>query len=202
MNFNLQGATMRKPILLALGLALAASPLAASTWTLDQSHTEIAFETTHLGITKVRGRFTQADAKITLNEKDLSKSRVEITIPVKSVSTNNEKRDGHLLNDDFFAADKNPNITFKSTKIAKDGDAYALTGNLTIRGVTKPVTLKAQISEPVATDWGFNKRAISLRGSINRFDYGVAWGNKTKAGSLIVAEKVDLIIDGQIDQKK
>jgi polyisoprenoid-binding protein YceI len=193
---------MRKSLLLAFGLALATSPLAASNWALDQSHTEIAFETTHLGIAKVRGRFTQADAKITLNDKDLTKSKVEISIPVKSVSTNNEKRDGHLQSGDFFAADKNPNISFKSTKIAKDGDAYALTGDLTIRGVTKPVTLKAQISEPIATDWGFNKRAISLRGSINRFDYGVAWGNKTKAGSLIVGEKVDLIIDGEIDQKK
>lgn len=192
---------MRKT-LLSLGLLLAAAPLAAGDYKIDAAHTEIGFQVTHLGIAKVRGRFTEADAKIKLNEKDLTKSKIEISIPVKSVSTGAAKRDGHLQSGDFFLAEENPNITFKSTKIVKTAEGYDLIGDFTIRGITKPITLKAQIGEPLATDWGFNKRAFSLRGQINRFDYGVAWGNKTKAGSLVVGELVDLIIDGEIDEKK
>lgn len=188
---------------LALGLGFSAPDLAAKTaaWTLDPSHTEIGFETTHLGVTKVRGRFTEAKASIKLDEKDLTKSQVEATIPVRSVTTANERRDQHLLNDDFFAADKHPEIRFKSTRIAKDGDGYAVTGDLSIRGVTKPVVLKAQVSEAFEGPWGGQKRGFSLRGEIDRFDYGVAWGNKTKAGNLVVAPKVQLIIDGQLDRK-
>lgn len=194
---------MRKtPLFLALGLALATAPLAASTWTIDPAHTEIGFEVTHLAIAKVRGRFTKADAKIELNDKDLSKSKIEISIPVSSVSTGAEKRDGHLQTPDFFDAAKTPNITFKSTKIVKTAEGYDLTGDFTIRDVTKPLTLKAKLSDAFLTDWGTNKRALSLRGSINRFDYGVAWGKKTAAGSLVVSETVDLIIDGEIDEAK
>lgn len=192
---------MRKT-LLTLALALASAPLLAADYKIDPSHTEIGFQVTHLGIAKVRGRFTEADAKISIHDKDITKSKVEITIPVKSVSTGAAKRDGHLQTPDFFFAEENPNISYKSTKIVKTDEGYDLIGDLTIRGVTKPISLKAQIGEPLATDWGFNKRAFSLRGQINRFDYGVAWGNKTKAGSLVVAELVDLIIDGEIDEKK
>ncbi len=190
---------------LSLALAMAVAPLAlpakVSTWTLDQSHSEIGFEVTHLGIAKVRGRFTEGNATIKLDAKDITKSKVQITIPVKSVSTGNAKRDGHLLDGDFFEAAKHPNIEFKSTKISKTSDGYLLEGKLSIRGVTKDVALKAQLGEPLATDWGFNKRAFSLRGSINRFDYGVAWSKKTKAESLVVGETVELVIDGEIDEK-
>lgn len=191
---------------LSLALAVAFAPLAlpakVSTWTLDHSHTEIGFQATHLGISKVRGRFQEGNASIQLNEKDLSKSKVKISIPVKSLSTGNAKRDGHLLGGDFFEADKHPNIEFNSTKISKSADGYLLEGKLSIRGVAKDIALTAQLGEPLATDWGFNKRAFSLRGSLNRFDYGVAWSKKTKAESLVVGETVELVIDGQIDEKK
>ena len=187
--------------LLALGLALAAAPLSADIYTLDASHTEVGFQVTHLSVAKVRGRFTAYDAKIDINEKDVTKSKISISIDAASVSTGNPKRDGHLQNEDFFDAAKNPKIAFKSTKIAKAADGgYSVTGDLTIRGVTKPVTLKASLSEPFETDWGTVKRAFSLSGAINRFDYQVGWNKKTKTGSLVVAEEVQLVIDGEIDK--
>jgi polyisoprenoid-binding protein YceI len=193
---------MRKtPLFLALGLALAAAaPLAATTYTFDKAHTEIGFEVTHLGVSKVRGHFTDNTATITLDDADLTKSTVEISIPVASVSTGQPKRDADLQGEDFFGAEKNPNITFKSTKVVKTADGYDLTGDFTIHGVTKPLTLKAKISDVFDGGWGMTKRGFSLRGSINRFDYGVVWGAKTPGGTLVVSETVDLVIDGELLQ--
>lgn len=186
--------------LLGLALALAVGSLPASDWKLDPAHTEVGFVTTHLKFAKVRGQFTGYDGKISLNDKDLTKSSVELTVQVSSVETGNPKRNGHLQTDDFFNAEKYPEIKFKSTKIKKDRDGYKLSGDLTIRDVTKPVTLSAKISEPFKTDWGATVRGFSLNGEINRFDYGVAWG-KTNGGSLVVGETVGLEIQGEIDQK-
>jgi len=192
---------MRSSLLsLAAVLAVAASPLSASSWHFDTHHTEVGFEVVHLGVSKVRGHFKDYSGVIQLDDKDLSKSKVELTIPVASVDTGTAKRDSDLQGDNFFGAEKNPNITFKSTKISKTADGYDLTGDLTIHGTTKPVTLKATITDAVATDWGAIKRGFSLRATINRFDYNVNWGAKTKLGTLVASENVALVIDGEIDQ--
>ena len=186
---------------LSLGLTLAlAAPLAADTYTMDPAHTEIGFQTLHLGISKVRGHFTAYEGKVNINEKDITKSSLEVSISAASVETGNPKRNGHLGGPDFFDADKNPKITFKSSKIVKTTDGYDVSGDLTIRGNKKPVTLKATISDLTPTPWGVSKRAFSLEGSINRMDYGVAWGAKTPGGTLVVAEQVKLIIDGELDK--
>lgn len=185
---------------LGLALVLAVGSLSASEWKFDPTHTEVSFVATHLKFTKVRGQFKDFDGKVSLNDKDITKSNVSLTVKVASVQTGAPKRDGHLQTTDFFDAEKYPNITFKSTKIEKSGDGYKLTGDLTIRDVTKPVTLDAQISDPLKTDWGSTVRSFSLSGSINRFDYNVAWGKKT-GGSLVVGETVILDIQGELDQK-
>lgn len=185
---------------LGLALALAVGSLPASEWKFDPAHTNVGFIATHLKFTKVRGQFKDFDGKVSLNDKDLTQSSVSLTIKVASVETDNPKRNGHLQSDDFFDAAKYPTISFKSTKIEKSGDGYKLTGDLTIRDVTKPVTLDAQISEPLKTDWGSNVRSFSLNGSINRFDYNVAWGKKM-GGSLVVGETVVLDVQGELDQK-
>jgi polyisoprenoid-binding protein YceI len=191
---------LRSHALLALGLALATSPLAASSWHFDTHHTEVGFEVVHLGVSKVRGHFKDYQGKILLDEKDLTKSKVELTIPVSSVDTGTAKRDSDLQGEPFFGAEKNPNISFKSTSVTKTAEGYDLTGDLTIHGTTKPVTLQATITDAVTTDWGATKRGFSLRATINRFDYNVNWGAKTKLGTLVASEKVALVIDGEIDQ--
>jgi polyisoprenoid-binding protein YceI len=193
---------MRKHFL-GLSLALLAAPLAAAPYELDKAHTEIGFETIHLGVAKVRGRFTAYEGKVDINDKDLTKSQVEIAIQASSVQTGVDRRDQHLQGEDFFNVTKTPSITFKSTSIAKNpAGGYLVKGDFTLRGVTKPLKLKALISDAFATDNGGSKRAFSLEGSINRFDYGVGWNKKTKAGSYVVGEQVRLLIDGELDKQK
>jgi polyisoprenoid-binding protein YceI len=189
--------------LMALSLGLLAAPLAATPYDIDSAHTEIGFETIHLSVAKVRGRFTDYSATIDLNDKDLTKSQVQISINAGSAQTGVERRDGHLKGEDFFNVEKTPNITFKSSSITKNpAGGYLVSGELGIRGVTKTVKLKAVISDAFATDSGGTKRAFSLEGSINRFDYGVGWNKKTKTGSFVVGEQVKLVIDGELDKQK
>jgi len=189
---------MRKT-LLGLALALAASPLAAAPYDIDPSHTEIGFEAVHLSVTHVHGRFTGFSGTVDLDSKDLTKSKVTLSIDAATVQTGVDRRDNHLKSADFFDVTNTPKITFTSTKIVKTKDGYDLTGDLTIRGVTKPVTLQAQISDD--TDMGPMmgvRRGFSLRGSINRFDYNVGWSMKTPGGTLIVGENIALNIDGEL----
>lgn len=193
---------MRKT-LLALALGLLAVPLAADVYTIDPAHTEIGFETIHLSFAKVRGRFTDYSAKLDLNDKDLTKSTVAISIQAASANTGVEMRDNDLKTEKFFDVTKTPTITFKSSSITKNSmGGYDVMGDLSIRGVTKPVKLRAILSEAFPTDDGGTKRAFSLLGSINRFDFGLGWNKKTKTGTLVVGEQVKIDIDGEIAKEK
>ncbi|HEX2877330.1 MAG TPA: YceI family protein [Polyangiaceae bacterium] len=167
-------------------------------WKLDPSHTSIGFSVPHLVISSVDGRFKEASATVKLDDADLTKSDVSVTINTASVDTGDAKRDEHLRSPDFFDAKKFPTVTFKSTKISKAGSGYKLTGNLTIRDVTKPVTLDATVSAPVKTPWGNQARAATVTGKVKRGDFGLKWNKALETGGVVVGEDVTINVKAEV----
>jgi polyisoprenoid-binding protein YceI len=167
-------------------------------WKLDPSHTSIGFTVPHLVVSSVDGRFKEASAVVKLDDADLTKSDVSVTINAASVDTGDAKRDEHLRSPDFFDAKKFPTLTFKSTKISKAGKGYTLTGNLTIRDVTKPVTLDAIVSAPVKTPWGNQARAATLTGKVKRGDFGLKWNKALETGGVLVGDDVTINVKAEV----
>lgn len=190
---------MMKPLLAALPLLVAGIAHADSVeWKLDMSHTKVGFSVPHLVVSSVEGRFKEATAKIVLDDGDLTKSEVTVEINAASIDTSDTKRDDHLRSPDFFDVKKFPKLTFKSTKIAKSGAGYKLAGNLTIRDVTKPVTLDATLSAPVKTPWGNQARAAKVTGKLKRSDFGLTWNKALEAGGVLVGEEVTLNVTAEV----
>lgn len=165
-------------------------------YTLDPVHTRLGFVARHAMVTKVRGRFQEFEGSDYLDAQNPSDSNVEVTIHAKSVDTGSGDRDNHLRSNDFFDMDQYPTITFKSTGIEAQGDgSYRVTGDLTIKGTTKPVTIDFDFTGAAIDPWG-NQR-VGFEGStiINRKDWGVSWNAPLEAGGLLVSEKVTLEID-------
>ena len=188
-----------KRLFAALPLLIAGIAHADSVeWKLDLSHSSVGFSVPHLVVSSVDGRFKEATAKVSLDEADLTKSQISVEINTASVDTGDQKRDDHLKGPDFFDVKKFPKVTFKSTKIAKSGAAYKLTGDLTIRDVTKSVTLDATISAPVKTPWGNQARAAKLSGKIKRSDFGLKWNKALEAGGVLVGEDVTLDVKAEV----
>jgi polyisoprenoid-binding protein YceI len=180
--------------LLVAGIAHADS----AEWKLDLSHSSIGFSVPHLVVSSVDGRFKEASAVVKLDDADLAKSDVSVTINAASVDTGDAKRDDHLRGPDFFDAKKFPTLTFKSTKISKAGSGYKLTGNLTIRDVTKPVTLDATVSAPVKTPWGNQARAATLTGKVKRGDFGLKWNKALETGGVLVGDDVTINVKAEV----
>jgi polyisoprenoid-binding protein YceI len=172
--------------------------MAAQTWTIDKAHSDIFFTVRHMVITKVRGRFLKWEGTLALDEQDWSKSRVEVSIDAASISTNDEKRDGHLKSADFLDTEKFPKLTFKSTKVEKAaGDKLKVTGELTIRDVTKSVTLDVEVLGKAKDPWGNNKIAFNGKVAIQREEYGAKWNQALEAGGLLVGKEVDIDLELQ-----
>jgi polyisoprenoid-binding protein YceI len=150
----------------------------------------------------VKGEFSKMSGKVQLDDADLSKSSVEVTIETASVDTRDEKRDNHLKSADFFDAAKVPAITFKSTKVVagKDG-ALTITGDLTMRGVTKPVTLEGSITKAITDPWGLTRRGASFMGKLDRKEWGVSWSKVTDVGA-VVGDEVKLDIQAEITKEQ
>ena len=179
---------------LALALAPALASAQATTWNVDGSHTRAGFSVKHLVISDVKGEFEKLSGKAQVDEADLSKSSIEVTIEAASIGTRDEKRDNHLKSPDFFDVAKFPTLTFKSTKIVagKDG-AITVTGDLTMRGVTKPVTLEGAITNAITDPQGNSRRGVSVTGKLNRKDFGVSYGP-----AAIVGDEVKLDIQAEL----
>jgi polyisoprenoid-binding protein YceI len=188
-----------KRLLAALPLLVAGIAHADSVeWKLDLSHSSVGFSVPHLVVSSVDGRFKEATAKVALDDADLTKSQVSVEINAASIDTGEVKRDEHLKGPDFFDVKKFPKLTFKSTKIAKAGAGYKLTGDLTIRDVTKSVTLDATLSAPVKTPWGNQARAAKLTGKIKRGDFGLKWNKALEAGGVVVGEDVTIEVKAEV----
>lgn len=192
-----------KLLVSALALALAA-PAAAATWEIDTSHSQAGFVVRHLVVAKVRGHFNEWSGKVVLDEKDITKSSVDVTIQTASIDTGTAKRDEHLRSADFFDVAKFPTMTFKSTKVEKGSEANTLkvTGDLTMHGVTKPVVLAVSGPSPEFKDPGGNPHiAFSATTKVNRKDFGLTWGKATEAGP-VVGEDVQIEIELELKNKK
>lgn len=169
---------------------------AQTKWQVDASHTNIGFEVDHMVIATVEGEFTKFDATVETKGDDFANADVKFSADVASISTDNEKRDGHLKSDDFFNAEKFPKMTFESKSMTKvEGNDWKLVGLLTIRDVTKEVTLDVKFRGMVKDPWGNTRVGFEVTGEINRFDYNLKWNNVLETGGLIVSEDVTISID-------
>ena len=172
-------------------------PLATGTWTVDTAHSGIHFKVRHLGLSNVRGRFNGIDASLVVGE-DLASTSVGATIDIATVDTNNADRDAHLLGTDFFTADKNPTLEFRSTKITEDGGAYTLDGELTINGVTRPVSFPVDFTgAEVFPATGNVHAGFYAETQVNRNDFGVDFNMPIGVDKLALGEKIKVELDLQ-----
>jgi len=167
-------------------------------WTLDLTHSELAFKVRHMMITNVKGEFRKFDASILSDGSDFTKSSIDVTIDAASIFTNEDKRDGHLKSSDFFDVENYPALTFKGTSFKNVGeDEYKLTGELTIKGVSKEVELDAEFGGINKDPWGNEKAGFSLEGKINRKDFGLNWNAALETGGVLVSEEVKISAEVQ-----
>jgi len=172
--------------------------MAITKWTVDPMHSLIQFKVRHLMITNVTGSFQHFDGTIEAEGEDFTQGKVTFSVKVDSIDTTNDDRNGHLKSDDFFSAEKYPEITFTSTSFKKiSGEDWDLTGDLTIRDKTKPVTLKVEYGGVAQDFYGNTKAGFTVTGKINRSDFGLVWNGVTEAGSVVVSDEVKVSADLQ-----
>ena len=188
-----------KRIVFALGILALALSMSAQTkeqakgWKVDNSHTSISFTVPHMVISEVTGNFREFSINVTSSKPDFSDLSVDASIKVASISTDNEMRDNHLKSDDFFNAEKYPVITFKSSSVAQiDPKHYKITGDLTIRDVTKKVTFDAVFNGMVKSPWGQTVAVWKASTVINRFDYNLKWNKTIESGGLVAGDQVTI----------
>lgn len=167
-------------------------------WNIDASHTLVEFGIRHLMITTVKGRFGGVEGTITGNVDDLSDATVEVKIDAASIDTRDENRDQHLRSADFFDVEKYPHLTFRSTKVTKTGDdTYTIDGDLTIRDVTKPVSLNATFLGKATDPWGNQKVGFTAQGKVNRKDFDLTWNAPLETGGFLVGDDVTISLEVQ-----
>ncbi len=171
-------------------------PLAAGTWASDPAHSSVEFTVRHLGLTKVRGRFNEFQASIGVGD-TIESSVVEANIAMASVDTNNADRDGHLLSTDFFGAEANPSMTFRSTAMSGAGDDWTLTGDLTINGITKSVELEVEFYGLATDPYGNAKAGFAGETTISRGDFGIEFNAPLETGGLLLGDKVAVQLELQ-----
>lgn len=169
------------------------SALTPGTWVIDPTHTKVGFTARHLMVSKVRGTFDDLAGTVSVAD-DIAASQVEVVIKTASIDTGVADRDGHLRSADFFDAENHPDMTFRST--AFDGER--LTGDLTIKGVSRPVTLEVEFNGVVQDPWGNTKAGFEASGELNRTDWGLTWNAALEAGGVLVSEKITLVLDVEL----
>jgi len=185
-----------KKLFAAAALAtLAALPLRAESYKIDPSHSEVGFTIRHM-VSNVRGRFNDFAGTVDMDPKAPQKGSVEFTIKATSIDTGNADRDKHLRTADFFDVEKYPEITFKSTKVKATGkDTYAVTGNLSMRGVTKEITLPVTFLGSARDPWGNEKAGFATETTLNRKDFGMNWNAALDNGGVILGDDVKIAIN-------
>lgn len=163
-------------------------------WTLDATHSEVEFAVRHLMISTVRGRFKKFTGSGT-TDADGRLQSVRMEIDAASVDTNVEQRDGHLRSPDFFDVAKYPTITFESTRIVQHDTDITIEGNLTMRGVTRPITLRGEHTPPARDPWGNERAALAVTATINRKEWGLVWNQALETGGVVVSDEVKLRVE-------
>jgi polyisoprenoid-binding protein YceI len=177
--------------------ALAVTGVAhAATYTIDSDHSEVGFKIRHLAISNVNGKFAEFSGSFAFDPANVKSSKVEAEIAIKSVNTSQQKRDDHLRGDDFFSAEKYPQMKFVSKTVEPSGkDQFKLAGDLTIRGVTKPITLNVTYSGSAKDPWGNEKAAFSAVTTISRKDFGLTWNKALETGGMVVGDEVTINLE-------
>lgn len=172
---------------------------ATATWSIDPAHSSIEFAVKHMLITTVRGTFTRFEADLAVDERNLVASRATVRIDAASIDTRVADRDNHLRSADFFDVANHPTITFTTTAIEhRGGNEYRITGDLTIRGTTRPVTFDAEVHGPAKNPFGKLVVALSVTGKINRKDWGLTWNAPLEAGGWLVGDDVKINADFEL----
>jgi len=167
--------------------------MATTKWVLDPTHSELGFKIKHLMISNVSGSFKNFNAEVISEGIDFSTAQINLSAEMASISTNNEQRDDHLRNSDFFEVEKYPKLTFKSTRVEKvDSDTYTLHGELTMKGITKPVRLSVEYNGVAKDPWGNEKAGFVVTGKINRSDWGVNFNGVLETGGVMLSEEVKI----------
>ncbi|WP_018619401.1 YceI family protein [Spirosoma luteum] len=174
----------------------------ATTWVIDPSHSEVQFKVKHLVISTVTGSFGQYEGQVESHGDDFTDAKVSFSADIASISTGAEQRDGHLKSADFFDAEQFPKLTFVSTSMTPTGDdTFNVAGNLTMHGVTKPVTLKAEYGGQTQDFYGQTKAGFELTGTIKRKEFGLTWDGITEAGAIVVSDDVKLVMNIQLTKQ-
>ena len=192
---------MKKTILtLVAAIALSGISLAQSTvWKGDNSHSSITFSIAHMVISETEGQFSDYEVTVKADKDDFTDAQYEVVIQAGSIDTDDEKRDGHLKSGDFFDVAQYETITFKGSKFEQvDGKNYKVTGELTMHGVTKTVTLDAKFNGTIKDPWGNTRAGLKIWGAINRTEFGLQYNSVMEAGGLMIGEEVNLDINEEL----
>ncbi|GAB4018321.1 YceI family protein [Spirosoma sp. KCTC 42546] len=181
---------------------MATETATATTWAIDPTHSEVQFKVKHLVISTVTGSFGVYEGQVETFGDDFTNAKIAFSADISSISTGQEQRDGHLKSADFFDAENFPKLTFVSNSMTKTGDdTYTLTGDLTIRGTTKPVTLKVEHGGQMQDFYGQTKAGFELVGTIKRKEFGLTWDGVTEAGGVVVSDDVKLVMNIQLTKQ-
>lgn len=195
---------MKKVFTILASMLLTAGAFAqSSTWKTDASHSNVKFSVTHLVVSEVEGYFKTFAGTLVSSKPDFTDASVNFSVDINSINTDNEGRDKHLKSDDFFNAEKFPQMTFKSTSFKKVSDKkYVLEGDLTIRDITKKVKFDVVYGGTIKDPWGNIKAGFKATGEINRFDYNLKWNSVTEAGGAVVSKEVAIVLNLEFAQQK
>jgi polyisoprenoid-binding protein YceI len=172
--------------------------MSTTKWALDPTHSELQFKVKHLMISTVTGQFNKFSGTVETKGDDFTTAKIDFAAEIDSISTNNEQRDAHLKNGDFFDATNHPQLTFKSENLEKiSDDEYKLQGTLTMRGTSKKVILNVEFGGITQDPWGNTRAGFTITGKINRQDFGVSFGAVTETGGLLLGDEVKLIANVQ-----
>jgi polyisoprenoid-binding protein YceI len=179
---------------------IASLMLIAATWSIDPSHTSAGFGVRHMMVSTTHGQFTKVAGAVEIDDADVTRSQIDVTIDAASIDTRDAKRDEHLRSADFFDVAKYPTITFRSTRIVKgEGGKLLATGNLTLHGVTRPVTLTIDSLTPSSkTPWGTTVRGATATGKLSRKEFGLVWNKALETGGVAVGDEIELGIDAEL----
>jgi len=169
-----------------------------TTWKLDPSHTTIEFTAKHMMITTVKGRFVDVEGTIVADEQNFADSEVTATMKAASIDTRSDQRDTHLRSPDFLDVETHPDVSFKSTRIEGTKEQFKLTGDLTIRGTTRPITLDVTFEGSGKDPWGGTRASFSAHGKFDRRDYGLTWNVALETGGILVSNEVKINIEAQV----